>query len=308
MALPLSNTITTTLTLNLLTMDIAHLIAHPEELNHETIYDLRRIVAVFPTFHAARILFLRNLFLLHDPSFDTELRRAAVMLPDRSVLFEITQRNEVRLASGSKEESSHAPAEEESADGQPQKKYKTTLQLLDDFLDKTPPQSSRPAAKADPSVDYMAYLMAYEEEDGTEYASKESVNDEAAAGSTTRLDSLIDNFIDTHTERTTLSDNPIMPDNIIEEETADAAKSNTTAPNDTNKDSGAEDEECDTSFTETLARVYIRQQKYERAAEMLQKLKGTNAAQSNPYYADQVRFLQKAVINERHRKKKSGNS
>ena len=37
MALPLSNTITTTLTLNLLTMDIAHLIAHPEELNHETI-------------------------------------------------------------------------------------------------------------------------------------------------------------------------------------------------------------------------------------------------------------------------------
>ena len=41
---------------------------------------------------------------------------------------------------------------------------------------------------------------------------------------------------------------------------------------------------------------------------MLQKLKGTNAAQSNPYYADQVRFLQKAVINERHRKKKSGNS
>ena len=99
-----------------------------------------------------------------------------------------------------------------------------------------------------------------------------------------------------------------MPDNIIEEETADATKSNTTAPNDTNKDSGAEDEECDTSFTETLARVYIRQQKYERAAEMLQKLKGTNAAQSNPYYADQVRFLQKAVINERHRKKKSENS
>ena len=287
-------------------MDIAHLIAHPEELNHETIYDLRRIVAVFPTFHAARILFLRNLFLLHDPSFAHELRRAAVMLPDRCVLFEITQRNEVRQAPVSEEDLNHNPAGEENADGLPQKKYRTTLQLLDDFLDKTPPQSSRPTTKADPAVDYMAYLMEHEEESGTEYATENSANNAERAGSNTRLDSLIDNFIDTHTERTTLSENPIMPENIIEEEANGSSDAETLLKNEIN--SNSENEECDTSFTETLARVYIRQQKYERAAEMLQKLKGTSAAQNNPYYADQVRFLQKAVINERHRKKKSGNT
>lgn len=72
-------------------MDIAHLLAHPDELNQETLYDLRRIVGVYPTYHAARILFLQNLFLLHDTTFDQELRRAALLVPDRRVLCNITQ-------------------------------------------------------------------------------------------------------------------------------------------------------------------------------------------------------------------------
>ena len=63
-----------------------------------------------------------------------------------------------------------------------------------------------------------------------------------------------------------------------------------------------EPDESDASFTETLARAYIKQQKYERAAEMLLRIQHTNAARNNPYYADQVRFLQKVIINDRHRK------
>ncbi len=287
-------------------MDIAHLIAHPEELNHETIYDLRRIVAVYPTFHAARILFLRNLFLLHDPSFDNELRRAAVILPDRSVLFDITQQNDAKDYGKAKENTAGSTADAGNTAGQPQKKYKTTLQLLDDYLDHTPPQAQKRTIKADPSVDYMAYLMESEETNGTEHAQETSGNNAPPSGSMTRMDSLIDNFIDTHTERTTLSENPMMPENIIEEEEETAGDSPDTAAGNAVQRMGNDSDENDTSFTETLARVYIRQQKYERAAEMLQRLKGTNAAQNNPYYADQVRFLNKAIINERHKKRKNG--
>ena len=53
-------------------MDIANLINHPENLNKETLYDLRSMLALYPYYQPARILLLQNLFLLHDPTFDDE--------------------------------------------------------------------------------------------------------------------------------------------------------------------------------------------------------------------------------------------
>ena len=50
-------------------MDIANLINHPENLNKETLYDLRSLLALYPYYQPARILLLQNLFLLHDPTF-----------------------------------------------------------------------------------------------------------------------------------------------------------------------------------------------------------------------------------------------
>lgn len=61
-------------------MDIANLIKHPEKLNKETLYNLRSLLALYPYYQPARILLLQNLFLMHDPTFDDELRRAAVYL------------------------------------------------------------------------------------------------------------------------------------------------------------------------------------------------------------------------------------
>ena len=49
-------------------MDIANLINHPENLNKETLYDLRSMLALYPYYQPARILLLQNLFLLHDPT------------------------------------------------------------------------------------------------------------------------------------------------------------------------------------------------------------------------------------------------
>ena len=194
-------------------MDIAHYIAHPDELNHETLYELRRLVAVFPAYHAARILYLRNLFLLHDPNFDTELRRAAVMLPDRGMLFNMTQQQ----PKTEKTEPLPSTTNTECSAPGPQKKYNATMQLLDDFLDASPKPAKR-QTKIDPTVDYMSYLMQNEEEEGDHH---EPLWAETRLGTPTaaqsRQDSLIDHFIDTHSERTTLSDDPMMPEGIIDE-------------------------------------------------------------------------------------------
>ena len=44
-----------------------------------------------------RILLLQNLFLLHDPTFDDELRRAAVYISDRHILFKLVEEAHYRL-------------------------------------------------------------------------------------------------------------------------------------------------------------------------------------------------------------------
>lgn len=41
-------------------MDIAHYFNYPEELNKETLYDLRKLIAIYPFYQPARILLLKT--------------------------------------------------------------------------------------------------------------------------------------------------------------------------------------------------------------------------------------------------------
>lgn len=246
-------------------MDIAHYIAHPEQLNQDTLYDLRQIVGAYPAYHAARILMVRNLFLLHDPTFDREMRRAALLVPDRRVLFALTQPAPTPAV--------HLPRQQVA-----------TATVV--------------PVKADPRSDYMSYLM---QQEGQE---TETVSND-------RLDDLITEFINAQSRGIRLQEHPMVPDGIIDDpdetpldETEDAAVTVT--------DDGAGDSQDSApiasssllppesgDFSAALVTAYTKQGRYDRALEMMQRMQGTAAAQSNPYYADQVRFLQKLAYNQR---------
>lgn len=375
-------------------MDIPYLMAHPDELDQETLYDLRRLVGVHPTFHAARILFLQNLFLLHDPTFDQELRRAALLVPDRRVLCNITQFgglqpmldrarrqlhkeaeetppvneapatigaeadnaapeagrdlreavNATPEAAQASAEAAHASAEaaqasaeaapattqRRSATGRPQKKYvnaDTTSRLLDTFLDQTPAPLQRRKAKADPATDYMAYLLQQDEADGASVAAATPTDPQQQALQATtsdeRLDELISGFISSYENGIHLPENPTEPEGIILEadeqptlppapapqpatDAVIAAQQPTTTTPAPVKAAEHDNDSEPTTLTETLAAIYIKQQKYDRAIEVISKQRAdapTNAAKtSNPYYADQVRFLQKLAIISRNKR------
>ena len=60
-------------------------------MNKETLYDLRALLALYPYYQTARLLMLQNLYLLHDPSFDEELRKAAIYITDRKVIFRMVE-------------------------------------------------------------------------------------------------------------------------------------------------------------------------------------------------------------------------
>ena len=77
----------------------------PSELTEGTLLELRRIVEDYPYFQVARMLYLKNLAVLNDMSFTSELERMAIFLPDRNpsgpadndrkrILFEAFRKNE----------------------------------------------------------------------------------------------------------------------------------------------------------------------------------------------------------------------
>ncbi|MDE5948187.1 MAG: tetratricopeptide repeat protein, partial [Prevotella sp.] len=121
-------------------MDIAELINHPEKLDRDTLYELRSMLALYPYFQTARLLMLQNLYLLHDPTFDEELRRAAIYITDRKVIFQMVEAAHYRLTA------KHTIVKEkktttEQTDGD------RTISLIDTFLDSIPKEEEKEEKK-----------------------------------------------------------------------------------------------------------------------------------------------------------------
>lgn len=246
-------------------MEIAELIAHPEQLNKETLHGLRELVAQYPYYQTARLLFLKNLFLLHDPLFGEELRKAALFLPDRRVIFSMVEGGNYSIQPTPlvREEVPAASASDR------------TESLIDDFLrtasEEPQTASRRKLTAADATTDYAAFLL---QMDDAEPAT------EPASG---RSDALINDFIENKPERIQLQDTPeFTPELPAENE-------------------GAEETAEEGYLTMTLAKIYIRQQRYEKALEIMRKVSLNNPKKS-AYFADQIRFLQKLIVNKNHQK------
>ena len=248
-------------------MDIAELTQHPECLNRDTLYELRSLLALYPYYQTVRLLLLQNLYLLHDPTFDEELRRAAIYITDRRVLFQMIEAIHYRHPSHQNSQSN------ESTQNSPNR----TLSLINDFLDSIPQEgetdeekkSRRKPTPADAAVDYVAYLL---ETEG------ETLGDDAIPKM--KGQSLIDDFINIDKGRFTLNED--LPSQPFTEE---VTENDENTPN-------------EGVFTETLARIYIKQGKYSQALEIIQRL-SLVYPKKNAYFADQIRFLKKLIINNK---------
>ena len=258
-------------------MEITELINHPEQMDRDTLYELRSILALHPYFQTARLLMLQNLYLLHDPTFDEELRRAAVYITDRKTIFQMIEAAHYQLRQQLKA-NSHSNVTLSPKAGETSKVTNTsrTIDLIDTFLDsipqddKTDEKSKRKPTPADAAVDYVAYLLAVED-------------DNAGIKPTPQMkgQDLIDNFLEQEKGR-------IMLDLSSEE------------PSDDDHDHEEEGEE--EYFTETLARIYIKQGRYQRALDIITRL-SERYPKKNAYFADQIRFLEKLIINSKKNSK-----
>ena len=72
-------------------MDLIALIENPELMNRTTLAELQALVDEFPCMQAARLLLVENAFRLGESDYRTEAEKAAVLIPDRKVLFDLTE-------------------------------------------------------------------------------------------------------------------------------------------------------------------------------------------------------------------------
>ena len=144
-------------------MKLEQLIKHPERMDRDTLYNLRSMLALYPYFQTARLLMLKNLYILHDPSFDEELRRAAIYITDRKALFELVEAAHYKIKSNTQKK------EEKNAGEEPD--GNRTISLIDRFLDSQPEKeekekkNKRKPTPADAAIDYVSYLLETDSEE-----------------------------------------------------------------------------------------------------------------------------------------------
>jgi len=268
-------------------LSIQELTQHPEMLNRDTLYELRRITAEYPYYQPARLLLLKNLYLLHDATFDEELRRSAIYFTDRKILFNLVEAAHYRLKRKSPQSFNNVPDRRQI--GSAENISSRTVSLIDTFLSSIPKEEDekdgeneniakketkhRKPTAADATVDYVAYLLATDFEelnDNDSNTDQQSLTQEP----TMNGGALIDAFINNDGGRFNLQEEPEYHPEI------------TTA----NEDGDSDDE----LLTETMAGIYIQQGRYEKALEIMNRINSTTQKKS-PYFEDQQRFLKKLI-------------
>lgn len=220
-------------------------IQHPETLNRDTLYELRTLVARYPYFQSLRLLYLKNLYLLHDINFGAELRKAVLYVADRRVLFYFIEGDRYTLKS-------QKVSSLFSGDSEKEPSVDRTLSLIDAFLATVPEEHSQ-HTELDYAVDYTAYLM--QEEPGVDAENEQEVPK-------LRGHELIDDFI----QKSESSDvaNTRREFLVEKEEETEEEEERSVSP--------VTEELDDSCFTETLAKIYIKQHRYDKALEIIKKL------------------------------------
>jgi len=121
----------------------------------------------------------------------------------------------------------------------------------------------------DATQDYIGFLMQHADEEDIPHTMP-----------TIDKEGIIDDFLQAGDQRI-----------LIQKENSDTPPTET-LPSDT------EDDENEI-LTERLAHIYIKQGKFEKAIEIIQRL-SLKYPKKNRYFADQIRFLGKLVINSKN--------
>jgi len=249
---------------------------NPEQLDRDSLLQLKALLDEYPCFAVARILYLKNLLALNDLRFSKELILTAMSVPDRRRLYYFIEGKPPPESAYSQEN------ELESGEG---------FSIIDRFLNLTETNVKlaekplqEPELKTEEKLDPAPESITPQESnfslDYASYLTQADTSDEHSVTSMPGQD-LIDAFLNSEPDS-----EPHMP--RLKKESSEDSK-------DMDQNSFIDDLSEDT-FTETLAKIYLKQKRYDRALEIFKSL-SLKYPEKNVYFADQIRFLEKLILN-----------
>lgn len=251
----------------------AHLKDTDKVLDDNAIIQLQEVVKKYPYFMTAKLMLLKNMKDTQHPDFITTLKNVAVECSDREKLFYFL--NDERFARFFPKKISESGL----------KNNRTEL-LLDAFLNSIEKDESNNSeidnqleSNSIISTDYLAYLEKTEAE--------ENLSDDSQEAQPMKHQQLVDSFLEKSSSNKVLFSSSKNEDEDRQESTQYT-------------DNLLDD---DTFLTETLAQVYIKQKKYQQALTIIKRL-SLNFPKKSIYFADQIRFLEYLIINDKNKKQK----
>ncbi|HET9570979.1 MAG TPA: hypothetical protein VFP20_06190 [Bacteroidales bacterium] len=267
--------------------DITKWINDPSQLNRESMLQLKSVMEEYPCFTIVRMLYLKSLLNLNDLHFSASLIRTAISAPDRRRLYYFIEGKNLperlenpkaaplesggfslidRFLQGSTPTMAPVPEEAETFSGA----------LLNDSQDNDVPlKQSAPKPEGEFVLNYAEFLSMQPENIPVE--SVQPMNGQE----------LIDQFLMSSANndakiRLKPDAEKVGEEVSIEEVAAlEQMVSSFNLPED--------------SFTDTLAKIYLKQKRYDRALEIFKGL-SLKYPEKNVYFADQIRFLEKLII------------
>ncbi|MDI9606301.1 MAG: tetratricopeptide repeat protein [Bacteroidota bacterium] len=238
-------------------------VEQPGSLDKITVEEFGQMIEEFPYFQTVRLLYTQNLHATGDPRYNDELGKTAIFCADRSKLFYLIHAE--RYAQLLNMPGSDALSEKDRTEIL----LNSYLQSFEEKVkDDAPPVTLGEEHAA--SVDYFAYLEAV----------GEGISLEGREQHRLQHQDIIDAFIEK------ANNDNIRP----------------SLPAERSETSKGEPEEGEGEFlTETLAKIYIKQQKYEQALAIIKRI-SLNFPKKSAYFADQIRFLEYLIINEKNKK------
>ncbi len=237
-------------------METSQWIKHPESMGAEAVAKIPSLIESQPWCPAWRLLYLVALGNVHSTRLPDELKKAAVWMPSRMKMFSLVNNGEYDWIELMKQ------LEQKAADRDTQE---DSFALVDKYLSQIHIGTDEGTASYDLSSLTGIRAAAIDDEDRLPSESEQAALDEQ--------DALIDSFL--QAEETGTLFVPKAPEATaapVQEE--DTAKIHEKA-----------------FLTESLAKIYIRQHKYEQALSILRQLDAKYSGQVT-YYADQIRFIE----------------
>lgn len=242
------------------------LMSNTESMDDTTLVELKEMVERYPYFSSSRLLYTKSLELNNHTEYGNELSRSALLCADRRRLYYLIHKESYRPFLEPREET--AP---------PTGNRDRTEALLDSFLTSLPERDPQEPAIPESamniiSTDYLYYL--------------ESLSDEGK---------------EKQTEEQKLHHHDII-DTFIEKAASEPLFTPGETPSPKSKPSSDNGDDESEFLTETLARIYIKQKKYGEALTIIKRL-SLNFPKKSVYFADQIRFLEYLIINEKNKNK-----